>query len=985
MNSLELLSLTFECESSLGKSLDLNTMSKEFLKVFLKRTSALYAALLRCNEDEVEVIEDRGKDNFYKMIHGYSLKKRDKYEIIKIEDKGHIYYYLSIPLDDYMLAFIYSEKIHFDINVIANIFYSLRHKIQLGIEACLEHEHIQILNQELLKKKNMFESQAKRFQSLLDQTPSIAVQGYTSEGTLIYWNDASEKFYGYTRQEAIGSKCGDILIPKSVKETLKAAVKEWVEHGTRMLPQEFTLIDKKGKDVYVYSQPVLIETKDGGHEIYCLQMNLEHIKKTESKLKKSEAKLLAAQQIAKLGNWEWDTKNKHMIWSNEVFRIYGEKPQAFVPTYDIFLTYIEPNDRLRVMKAVARAKKTKKVQRIEHKVIRKDGTIRYILASGKAIYDRNGHFSTMIGTVQDITDQKQVENMLQQKAQIIEQIHDSVIIMDLEGNILNWNNTAVFNLGYLAEEMVGKHISTLYSEEQKQSMLKVFAKLKKYGVLRTEIEIMHKNGNIFYGNLLLSYLKDDRGEKTSIIAYIENINRRKKTENELRRQKNLMEYRAYHDELTGLPNRAFFLEELNYAIKRVRHGESMGALLFIDLDHFKEINDSLGHKHGDNVLQIVGQRLAEALREDSFLARFGGDEFTAILENVSGMKCVIEKVQKLMQALNVPITIDDHTHYITFSIGISLFPEDGVTAETLLKNSDASMYKAKEEGRNTYVFYEQQMTHQAFERVLLATDLRQALKANAFEIYYQPQINAITGNIIGMEGLIRWKHETKGMIFPSKFILIAEDNGMIIEIDRWMMKTGMEQVCKWRREGLNPGILTLNLSIKQLQTKDFIDVLKKMIKESQCEPEWLELEITESQIMNNPEYSIEVLQQVSDLGIRLAVDDFGTGYSSLSYLKRLPIDKLKIDQSFIKDIPYDQEDKSIVESIITLSKSLKLDVIAEGVEREDQRDFLVEHDCVNIQGYLYSKPINTIEMEKMLRKRKALMKKSTSSNVLYYI
>lgn len=574
--------------------------------------------------------------------------------------------------------------------------------------------------------------------------------------------------------------------------------------------------------------------------------------------------------------------------------------------------------------------------------------------------------TTIIGTVQDMTEQKRVENMLEQKAQIIEQIHDSVIVMDLKGHIVEWNNTSTFNLGYREDEVIGKRIDILFPQNKKQSLLKLYAKLKKYGVLRTEITLKHKNGEQFYGNLLLAFLKNDRGEKNAIIAYVENITSRKKAERELIRQKNMMEYRAYHDDLTGLPNRSYFIEELERTIGRVRRNHSLGALLFIDLDYFKEINDSLGHTHGDSVLKVIARRLSETFRKGDFVARFGGDEFTTILENVKDINNVISKVQQLMEILNAPITINEQRHYITFSIGIALFPNDGESAEELLKNSDASMYKAKEMGRNTYVFYQQELTRKAFERVLLATDLRQALNDHSFEIYYQPQVNAMTGKLIGMEGLIRWKHETKGMIYPSQFILIAEENGMVIEIDRWMMHEGIRQISRWYKQGLDPGVLSLNLSIKQLQTKDFVSVLKETLAENECKPEWLELEITESQIMENPEHTIGILQQISDLGIRLAIDDFGTGYSSLSYLKRLPIHKLKIDQSFVRDIPVDKDDMAIVETIIALSKSLKLEVIAEGVETEEQRDFLLAHDCLYIQGFYYSRPVSGKEMQKML-------------------
>ena len=914
----------------------------------------------------IEIVAYKGKESFYDMVSDHLVQSLEKYEIISVQMDELSYEILYLPLDNYMLALVYNKNTHSDMITIANIFFSLRPKIDIGIHACLEHQRIIKLNQSLLKQQHHLKTQAERFQAILDQTPSIAVQGYNHHGELIYWNKASEKLYGYTREEVLGVKCGDILIPQLMREEMRTSFGKWVKEGIKMMPEELKLKDKHGQDVCVYSQRVLIETGEGEQEIYSLQIDLKYIKMTEAKLKKSEAKLYAAQEIAKLGNWEWNLKTDEIFWSDEVFRIFGEKPQAFVPDYHLFLTYIDSADRIKILRAVAKAKKTGETQTIEHRITRNDGSIRYLLSSGRLIYDKEGEITTIIGTVQDMTEQKKVEHMLEQKAQIIEQIHDSVIVMDLKGHIVEWNNTSTFNLGYREDEVIGKRIDILFPKNKKYSLLKIFGKLKKYGVLRTEITLKHKNGEQFYGNLLLSFLKNDRGEKNAIIAYVENITSRKKAERELIRQKNMMEYRAYHDDLTGLPNRAYFVEELERTIGRVRRNHGLGALLFIDMDHFKEINDSLGHTHGDSVLKVIARRLSETFRKGDFVARFGGDEFTTILENVKDINNVISKVQQLMEILNAPITINEQRHFITFSIGIALFPNDGESAEELLKNSDASMYKAKEMGRNTYVFYQQDLTRKAFERVLLATDLRQALNDHSFEIYYQPQVNAMTGKLIGMEGLIRWKHETKGILYPSEFILIAEENGMVIEIDRWMMQEGIRQISRWYRQGLDPGVLSLNLSIKQLQAKDFISVLKETLAENECKPEWLELEITESQIMENPEHTIGILQQISDLGIRLAIDDFGTGYSSLSYLKRLPIHKLKIDQSFVRDIPSDKDDMSIVETIIALSKSLKLEVIAEGVETEEQRDFLLAHDCLYIQGFYYSRPVSGKEMQKML-------------------
>jgi len=437
---------------------------------------------------------------------------------------------------------------------------------------------------------------------------------------------------------------------------------------------------------------------------------------------------------------------------------------------------------------------------------------------------------------------------------------------------------------------------------------------------------------------------------------------------ELEDKNSLLHYKASHDSLTDLPNRDLFLDRLSQSIKLAHRTKKLIAVLFIDLDRFKEINDSLGHLVGDEVLREVGLRLSREVRETDTVARLSGDEFTILFDNLETQNFVVDFVENILHVMREPIFVKSHKLYSTLSIGIAFYPEDGQSEEILLKNADIAMYKAKDEGRNTYHFYTQEMTDKAVERISMESDLRQALDKEEFIIYYQPQIDGKTGQLIGMEALIRWNHGSMGLISPEKFIPLAEDTGIIIELDRWTMLTAMKQMVKWHEKGYKPGILAMNLAMKQLQQKDFIYVLVSMLKESKCNPEWLELEVTEGKIMKNPENSISILDKISDLGIELAIDDFGTGYSSLSYLKRLPIDKLKIDRSFIRNLPNDKDDIAIAKAIISLSKSLNLKVIAEGVETKKQKDFLITNNCSNIQGYFYSKPMPVDEMDEYLKK-----------------
>lgn len=432
---------------------------------------------------------------------------------------------------------------------------------------------------------------------------------------------------------------------------------------------------------------------------------------------------------------------------------------------------------------------------------------------------------------------------------------------------------------------------------------------------------------------------------------------------------NKLAYRADHDELTELPNRRLFLDRLDQAIKHAERSGHHVAVLFIDLDHFKEINDSLGHLIGDQVLIHVARMIQTHLRDIDTIARLGGDEFSLIIDSLEGIESISTVAEKLVTLLQHPICIDKRELYVTCSIGISVYPNDGELPENLLRNADSAMYKAKSEGRNSYQFYTEDMTQKALERVALEADLRKALEREEFRVYYQPQVNGISGQLIGMEALVRWQHPDIGLVPPVKFIPLAVETGLIILIDRFVMRTGMMQLKQWYDEGLNPGVLALNLTIKQLKQEDFISMLQEMMEDTGCLAKWLELEVTEGEVMQNPEQAVRVLKQVSVLGIKLAIDDFGTGYSSLAYLKRLPVDKLKIDQSFVREIPGDEEDVAIVEAIIALSKSLHLDIIAEGVETQAQKEFLTANGCEQIQGYLYGRPMRAEDMDQMLREK----------------
>lgn len=419
-----------------------------------------------------------------------------------------------------------------------------------------------------------------------------------------------------------------------------------------------------------------------------------------------------------------------------------------------------------------------------------------------------------------------------------------------------------------------------------------------------------------------------------------------------------LEYQAHYDLLTGLPNRRLFELQLHEALTEAIKSQHNMALFFIDVDQFKQINDYLGHKVGDGVLQEVTKLIQSMIMEDScLLARIGGDEFTLIVEQFEKEDECRVIAQRLLEIAKEPIQVQNQTLYVSLSIGIALAPKDTIAESELLQFADAAMYRAKMDGRNRYQFYDKEMSEKAYERVVLQTKLRHAIDNDEFEVYFQPQVDIVSRKIIGCEALVRWRDTKRGIIPPGEFIPIAEESGLVVEIDTIVMQKAIAQVAKWHKEGKCKGHISINLAAKQLRDDDLIVKVQGLLEQYSFDPKYLELEITESDIMHKPEEALKRLNALHEMGIKIAIDDFGTGYSSLSYLKRFPIDKLKIDQSFVRDVVDDEEDRSIVKAVIALGQSLGIALIAEGVETKEQEAFLLENGCTQVQGYLYAKPL----------------------------
>ncbi|BBP05252.1 hypothetical protein TPL01_23970 [Sulfuriferula plumbiphila] len=421
--------------------------------------------------------------------------------------------------------------------------------------------------------------------------------------------------------------------------------------------------------------------------------------------------------------------------------------------------------------------------------------------------------------------------------------------------------------------------------------------------------------------------------------------------------KDQLDHLAHHDVLTGLPNRILLQDRLGQAIELARRQGRQLAVMFMDLDRFKHINDSLGHAVGDQLLQSVAQRLVGCVRHSDTISRQGGDEFVLLLPHIEHAEDAALSAQKMLAALALSHRIDRHDLHISVSIGISVYPDDGQDAETLIKNADTAMYHAKENGRNNYKFFEQSMNVRAVQRQSVEASLRRALERHEFVLHYQPKINLHSGTIVGVEALIRWQHPQRGLLAPAQFVTIAEDCGLILPIGRWVLREACLQARAWRQAGLPPITVAVNTSALEFRAKDFLENIRATLADTRLEPRYLELELTESVLMRDAASTDSVLHALADLGVKLAVDDFGTGYSSLSYLRQFPIDTLKIDQSFVNQMTSNPDDATIVSAVISMGKSLKQRVIAEGVETPEQYAFLLAQHCDEGQGYYFGRPV----------------------------
>ncbi|HEY0719981.1 MAG TPA: EAL domain-containing protein [Gammaproteobacteria bacterium] len=598
---------------------------------------------------------------------------------------------------------------------------------------------------------------------------------------------------------------------------------------------------------------------------------------------------------------------------------------------------------------------SRQLAELEERYEPEGGSPAYIHTVKTPMFDEQGNCTGILGIFWDITEKKQADERLRQSATVFESTGEGVIITDPQLNIIAINKAFTEITGYTEAEMLGKKPNIRRSKYHDTAFYeKMWHAINTTGRWQGEIWNRTKQGEPKPEWMTISTVHDEQGRVSNYVAVFSDIS-------EVKESQQRLDHLAHHDPLTNLPNRLLLTDRLEHAIARARRSGESVAVLFLDLDRFKNINDTLGHPVGDDLLMKVAERLREVLRETQHegdtVARLGGDEFVVLLEGVDAQEEIEDVANRILDHIGTPFTVQGQELYIGASIGISLFPGDGEEVATLIRNADTAMYRAKEQGRDTFRFYTAELTSEALSRMSLEASLRYALIRNELQLHYQPQYDFTSGELVGAEALLRWHNPEHGRVSPDRFIPLAEDIGLIVPLGEWVLATACTTARQWLDQGLSLQTISVNLSGIQLQRDDIVEKVELILRATRLPPHMLELEITETVLMRQPEQAQALMDRLRALGVGLAVDDFGTGYSSLSYLKRFPITNLKIDKSFVRDIPHDANDTAITQAVIALGHSLQLKVTAEGVESEQQAQLLRTLGCDKAQGYLYGRPV----------------------------
>ena len=829
------------------------------------------------------------------------------------------------------------------------------------------------LQRNALREANNTQQHLSSFiQRVMDSAGSLLIV-LAPDGRVRMSNQRCEEALGIKSQQLAGTVLDDLL-PADERSALAAQLPalpwqihsplfEWINHQDNYSAEHHLLSGDGSYRSYLLEAAALYSPQGKPEGAVVNATDITGLKDQEARLRRSESLLKEAQRYALMGSWELDLAHKKLSWSDEAYHIFEIDTTATSDPYHDFFSAIHPEDRARVDQAFATSLRRHKSLDVVHRLLITGQHLKWVHQRGIHQYAENGRPLRSVGTVQDITERYLTEQQQRIAATAFES-QEGMVITAADMTILRVNRSFSEITGYSAAEVVG-HTPRLLNSGRHDAhyYAAMWACINETGAWQGEIWNRRKNGEIYPERLTITAVKDDAGAVTHYVGTMTDITLRKVAEDEIR---NL----AFYDPLTRLPNRRLLMDRLQHAIATSARTGRDGALLFIDLDNFKSLNDTLGHDKGDLLLQQVAQRLTNCVRESDTVARLGGDEFVVMLEDLSEKHqeaaAQTEIVgEKILASLNASYLLAGHDHHSTPSIGATQFSGHQNSVEDLLKQADLAMYQAKSAGRNALRFFDPEMQSVISQRVSLEADLRQGVHNNEFVIFYQPQVND-EGALTGAEALIRWQHPERGLVPPNEFIPLAEENGLIVPLGRWVLDAACAQLAAWARQQHTDQLsLAVNVSARQFRHPDFVDQVLEILARHNTNPQRLKLELTESMLVVNVEDIITKMSALKVHGVSFSLDDFGTGFSSLSYLKRLPLDQLKIDRSFVRDMLTETDGGAIVQAIIALGQTMGLSVIAEGVETEAQRNFLDRLGCHNFQGYLFGQPLPLGDFERL--------------------
>jgi diguanylate cyclase (GGDEF)-like protein/PAS domain S-box-containing protein len=776
------------------------------------------------------------------------------------------------------------------------------------------------------------------------------------DSKFVYVSELYQKITGYADKELLGEYSLKYIYPDDREKVRYQAIKCLKKESFKPYEYRFIRKDNELRHILETVSPIMFKDERAALGSF---MDI-------SERKMMEEKYRSILENIQEGYFEVDLAGNFTFFNDSVCRTLGYSMEELMGMNNRL--YIPDKEAAKnVFYAYSQVYQTGiPLKEFGWNIIRKDGAKRYIEGSISLLKDSSNKVIGFRGVTHDVTERKQAEVALRQSEEkyrsILENIQEAYFEVDLAGNFTFFNDSLCRVTGCSRDELIGNNYKLFSDKENIKNVFIAFNHVYRTGEPTEGFNwmIVRKDGSKRYIEASVSLKKDSSGSPAGFKGVIRDITERKRIEQELN-------HMATHDALTGLPNRLMFSQLLDHAIQSAHRNKRQLAVLFIDLDRFKIINDSLGHDAGDQLLEEIALRFRQTLRNVDVVGRLGGDEFIILIEDFQDMHQVETLAHKILATVIKPMVLAGEECRVTASIGISVYPRDGQDEQSLMKNADIAMYFAKEAGKNNYQFYSEKIHSMSSERLTIETNLRHAMERNELSLNYQAKLDLKTRAITGVEALLRWNSQYLGPITPTEFIPIAEETGLIVPIGRWVMRTACAQNVSWQQQGLPPVCVAVNLSLRQLMNENLLQDIETTLKDTGMRPYLLELEVTESMVMHKPSHFIPILSKIKDMGVRLAIDDFGTGYSSLAQIKNFPIDTLKVDRSFIRNLPHDPENKAITEAIIVMGKNLSLTVVAEGVETKEQESFLKEQVCDEMQGFYFSKPVEPESFAELLR------------------